>query len=183
MEPQYNIFLLLSLLTLIQRLAISLQLCAVKELLYTGLNSLSSSPRPVLPKQPVTHLWPWLQLWVTSHHVSVIPHDPSLLVAVSKMERKVGAGSPCSSVWLPFGQESSRTLCWFLATLPCLVIISIVAYWFLPSCSLKNSVFWCYWAEGSIFWGMTVKKPWNKHRNIDIEMFQFRIRIKRINRP
>lgn len=159
MEPQYNIPMFLSLLTLIQRLAISLQFRAVKELHCIGLNSPSSFPLPVLPKQPVTYPWPWLQLWVTSHHISVLPHDPSLFTAVRKMKRKLDAGSPCSSTWLSFRQGISCTLCWFLAIFPYLVIVCIVAHWFLPCCSLKNSIIWCYWAEGRVFWGMTVKKP------------------------
>jgi len=55
MEPQYDIPMFLLLLILIQRLTVSLQFCAVKDLLYIGLNSLSSSPLSVLPKQPTTH--------------------------------------------------------------------------------------------------------------------------------
>lgn len=149
----------LSLLTLIQRLTISLQFCAVKELLYTGLSSHSSSPLSVLPKQPLTHPWPQLQLWATSHHVSALTQS---FLAHCRLIDREEAGCRLTLFFHVISLWAINLLCWFLVVFPYPVVISIVVHCFLPCCRLENSIVWCYWAEGRVFWGMTVKKTVNQ---------------------
>lgn len=165
LDPQHTIPTFLSLQTLIQRL--------FHEHVYLFIAALCSQGAPLhrakllarffpdcLSQTTCICPWPWLQLWVTSHQVSVLLLCPLQTEQWRGSWRQVHPAPPRN---LPLVKKSLECSVSFW---PCFLTLwsSVLRHTASsPPAVWKAFIVWCYWAEWSVFWGLMASRK-NKNK-------------------